>query len=85
MRTKKEIKAKIAEIEADSRSRSIHRELSMLKWVLNEKLKVCANENCRTLFLATRSDKEYCCKECKIKQYMREHYKSKKGGGTSET
>jgi hypothetical protein len=43
----------------------------------NGQLRECANQNCRTLFRVTRSDKEYCCKECKIKQYMRDHHKNK--------
>jgi len=44
------------------------------------RLRECANENCRRLFPASRKDKEYCSKECGVKQYMREHRKQSQGG-----
>jgi len=41
----------------------------------NGRLRECGNENCRRLFPASRSDKEYCSKECGVKQYMRDRRK----------
>jgi hypothetical protein len=43
----------------------------------NVRFRECANENCRAPFSVTRSNKEYCSKECGIKQYMRDHAKKK--------
>jgi len=43
----------------------------------NGKFRECANENCRVLFPVSHSNKEYCSKECGIKQYMRTHRKTK--------
>jgi hypothetical protein len=42
------------------------------------RLRECANENCRRFFPLSRSDKEYCSKECGVKQYMRDHSKQRK-------
>jgi hypothetical protein len=44
----------------------------------NGRLRECGNENCRRLFPASRSDKEYCSKECGVKQYMRDRRKQAK-------
>lgn len=43
----------------------------------NGTFRECANENCRVLFPVSRSNKEYCSKECGIKQYMRTHRKTR--------
>ncbi len=43
--------------------------------ILNKgKLRECANTKCQSLFVVSRSDKEFCSKECGVKQYMREQY-----------
>lgn len=46
-----------------------------LRILENGRFKECGNENCRRLFPASRSNREYCCKECGVKQYMRDHRK----------
>jgi len=46
-----------------------------LRILESSRFKECGNENCRRLFPVSRSNKEYCSKECGVKQYMRDHRK----------
>jgi hypothetical protein len=46
--------------------------------ILNQgKLRECANNKCRSLFVVSRSDKEFCSIDCRVKQYMRDNYRHK--------